>query len=83
MKKSDIERLEDWMREIQVFPTHSVQEWGLKNYSGRADRNKRILQAQGKIRKLTALEKKEAGYTCKDGVYEWIFKEEFQFAEML
>jgi hypothetical protein len=58
-----------WMKRKEVFATHEVVEWGMRNYYLRADRTKRDFQEQGLIRKLGRLEKECKGYTCKDDVY--------------
>lgn len=64
-----IELLE-WLLTKGTVKTHEVIEWGYRNYSNRADRDKRILAERGLIRKLSEWEKKIRGIETKEAVYE-------------
>lgn len=59
-----------WMSQKRVFATHDIMMWGVKNFSNRADRNKRDFVEQGLISKISPFFKKVRGYECKDDVYE-------------
>lgn len=61
-----------WMKKYKTFATHDVIKWGLQNYYLRADRTKRDLMKQGKIRKLSENEKESFGYHSKDALYRWL-----------
>lgn len=46
-----------WIRARGVVRTHEVIEWGLANYSNRADRDARALAKSGYLRRLSEFEK--------------------------
>jgi len=60
------------MKFKKIFASHEVIQKGLQLYYIRADRTKRDLLKQGKIRKLTDREKEQRGYDTKQAIYEWI-----------
>jgi hypothetical protein len=65
-------QLENWMRDKRFFASHDVIKWGVDNFYNRADRTKRDLIEQGKVRLCTDFERFSYGYTCKDSVYKYI-----------
>ena len=67
------------MKEVVVFQTYEVIEWGLKNYYTSADRVKRILMEEGKIRKLTPLERMRYGIKSKEAAYKLVVNKDKQF----
>ena len=60
----------EWMKEQRIFKTHQVIEFGYRNFSNRADRDKRVFAEQGLIRKLSNWEKRQRGIESKEAVYE-------------
>lgn len=72
VKTTKKDMLKQWMRQMRVFSTHEVVSWGLRNYCISADRIKRMLRADGLVRKLTKEEKVLMGFRNKDAVYEYI-----------
>lgn len=67
-------QLECYLRDRRVFKSSDVIKWGTENYSNRADRYKRELAEEGKIRRYTDEEKANAGFNTKESVYVWIGK---------
>lgn len=53
VKKTDKERLLEWMQERPYFRTSDVALWGVKNYSVRAVRNAQELCEAGFITRMT------------------------------
>lgn len=77
------EQLYQWMKGRIVFYTHEVQQWGLENFYTSADRMKRILMEEGKVRKLNDDERKDLNITRKEAAYTAAalpdFKDQFDF----
>ena len=55
-----------WMLMKPYFYTHEVLDWGLRHFYTSADRMKRILMEEGKVRKLTDNEREELGLTARN-----------------
>ena len=72
-----------WVKGKGIFATHEIISFGNQVlFYNRADRTKRDFLEQGLIRKLSQEEKQRRGFTCKDGVYEFVVKEGKQLVMM-
>lgn len=56
-KRTDKEKLLDFMRDKKWAKTSEILAWGLQNYSNRADRNARQLAQDGHLRRMSDDEK--------------------------
>lgn len=68
------DRLENWMKMKRVFSSSEVIAIGSRMFSNRADRDKRQLVEDGKIRKLKRSEHVMNGYKAdtREDVYAWV-----------
>jgi len=71
-KRTVKEKLLEFIREKKVVKTHSVIEWGLKNFTNRADRTARDLATEGKIRRMEDSQKKFLFPDCREDVWSYI-----------
>ena len=71
-RRTDKEKLLDYIRDKKIVFTHEVIEFGVKNHSNRADRNARQLATEGKIRRMSDERKKQVFWykEIKEDVWE-------------
>lgn len=67
--KSKKAQLLDWIRFHGAVKTHEVLQWGIANYSNRAERDARLLAQEGKIRRLTKIEQRDEVGNAKEAVW--------------
>ena len=56
-KRTDKERLWDWLKNQPYAKTSDILRWGADNYSNRAERNARELFKEGKLKRMPAEQK--------------------------
>ena len=71
-KKTQKERLLDFIKARHYCRTSTIQQWGLDNWTTRADRTARDLCAEGRIRRIRKEEKEHLFGSTKEEVYEFV-----------
>ena len=69
VKKSAKELLLQEIKKRKVMKTHEVIEWGLKNFSNRAERNMRCLAREGKVKRMSDYDKRMAYGNLKEDLW--------------
>lgn len=68
-KRSDKDKLFDWMKSRQWTKTSDVIRWGSENFSNRALRNAQQLAADGLLRRMTEEQKMRVVGVCKEDIW--------------
>lgn len=70
-KRTSKQQLADFIKEKHIVKTSDVIRWGVKNYSNRADRNARLLAAEGMIERMSDQDKNFYFPGIKEDVWIW------------
>ena len=71
-EKSKKEMLLDYIKSIHYARTSQIIAFGSRNFDNRADRNKRLLVEEGRIKKISDEEKNFRFQGTSESIYEYI-----------
>ena len=74
-RRTSKEKLLDFIQLRKIVKTHEVIEWGVRNFSNRADRDARQLAEEGKIKRMEDSRKRFLFPECREDVWELVLVE--------